>query len=145
MIKSKFIKSVVLSLSLIFNNVFPVNTPNLVTETNFGNLIIYFNSNINGKLVYDNNLGYYVNVSSSTVYGYTIIDNVQYQVYFPTLDQPYYRSSSYQSTYYYFTSMSKGTLNNMLLYDKSSTDYRYITCVCLITTFAIFGCLKLGR
>lgn len=146
MLKNRMLKSILLSLDLVFYNVFPTGTPYINTDTNYGNLTIYFNTSINNKLVYDNQLGYYVNVSSSTVYGYVVIDNVQYSVYFPTLDQPYYRESGYSSSQYkYFTEMSKGTVSNLLLYDKQSSDYRYVLSILCIIMFGSYCGFRLGR
>lgn len=142
----KVAKTILLSLNLVSYYVFPDGTPFISTTTNYGDLVIYFNSNINNKLIYDENLGYYVNVSSSTVYGYVVIDNVQYNVIFPVLEQPYYRASgSSSSSYKYFTSMSKGTYQYMTLYNYQFNDYRYVVGVGCLVLFVAFCGFKLGR
>ena len=140
------LKKILISLDLVSYLVFPKGTPYLISDTNFGTLTIYFNSNINNKLIYDDSLGYYVNVSSSTVYGYVVIDNTQYSVYFPVLDQPYYRASgSYSTDYKYFTSMSKGEYKYFNLYQYQLSDNRYLVGVGLVILFVGFCGFRLGR
>ena len=143
MVKDFIFKSI-LSLSLLANNyVYPIHTPYILTTTNYGDLTIYFTSNVNNKLVYDDSIGYYVNISSSTIYGYGVYNGNNVTFVFPVLDQPYIRQS-YSSTYLYFTSMSKGDVNNILLYN-TALDSSYLTPVCLIGVLVMFCGLSLRR
>lgn len=78
---------------------YPDGTSYLSISCNQGNLIIYFPSNVENKIIYDSVNEELINVSGSTVYGYTSISGNDYRITFPTFDIPYY-SINYNDTRY---------------------------------------------
>lgn len=132
------------TFNLITLLIFPNNGIFIKTLTNYGNLTIYFNSSINNKLVYDSDLHLYINVYSSTIYGYTTYNNTDYTVVFPTYDTPYIRTGNISGNLY-FEKMSKSEESNGLILYSKFNDSSYLNAIVVMFLLFYFLGLKLAR
>lgn len=132
------------TFNLISLLLYPTNGIFIKTLTNFGNLTIYFNNQINNKLVYDPVLNLYINTYSSAVYGYVNYNGNDYSVIFPTYDTPYIRTGNLSGNLY-FTSMEQASeVNGLILYSKVN-DGSYLNVIILTFLLFYFLGLKLVR
>lgn len=103
----KIIAVIIVLFMLITGYTFGTNSPYILIDCSLGNDIkIYLTTtSSDNRLVYNESEKLILNVSGSTVYGYMERQGEQYQIYFPTYDTPYYRTSS-NYTYVYITNVT---------------------------------------
>lgn len=107
-LNSKKIAAIIIVMfMLITGYTFGTNSPYILIDCSLGNDIkIYLTTtSADNRLVYNEAEKLILNVSGSTVYGYMERNNEQFQIYFPTYDTPYYRTSN-NYTYVYITNVT---------------------------------------
>lgn len=105
--KKKIIAVVLVLFMIITGYTFGTNSPYILIDCSLGNNIkIYLTTtSADNRLVYNESEQLILNVSGSTVYGYLERQGEQFQIYFPTYDTPYYRTSN-NYTYVYITNVT---------------------------------------
>lgn len=105
--KKKIIAVLLVLFMLITGYTFGTNSPYILIDCSLGNDIkIYLTTtSADNRLVYNESEKLILNVSGSTVYGYLERQGEQFQIYFPTYDTPYYRTSN-NYTYVYITNVT---------------------------------------
>lgn len=105
--KNKIIAVVLVLFMIITGYTFGTNSPYILIDCSLGNDIkIYLTTtSADNRLIYNESEQLILNVSGSTVYGYLERQGEQFQIYFPTYDTPYYRTSN-NYTYVYITNVT---------------------------------------